>query len=332
MQQMTKKERIRAMLRGLPVDRGPVAMWGHDPPREWSPADLVASTLESYREFDWDFIKLNPRASYFAEAWGSAYERPTAERGARVTSHAVRTVDDLGRLEAVDGRAGVFGEHLEALSMLVAEVGDEVDVIHTIFTPLGVLGALSGDPASLLEHATQDPAAVHVALSEITGTLCEYVDASLEAGASGIFLAPLRWASLDTCSESFYREHGRPYDLQVLARVREAEFNVLHVCQNHNMLRMLLDYPVHAFNWADAGIGNASLTEIRDEIEQAVIGGVDQIALPSMSPVEVRARVEGVLADGADRLCIGPGCSVPPETPAANRRAAIEAARGVGAR
>ena len=37
MQQMTKKERIRAMLRGLPVDRGPVAMWGHDPPRGMVP-------------------------------------------------------------------------------------------------------------------------------------------------------------------------------------------------------------------------------------------------------------------------------------------------------
>ena len=77
MQQMTKKERIRAMLRGLPVDRGPVAMWGHDPPREWSPADLVASTLESYREFDWDFIKLNPRGQLLRRGMGGA---PTSGR------------------------------------------------------------------------------------------------------------------------------------------------------------------------------------------------------------------------------------------------------------
>ncbi len=88
MQQMTKKERIRAMLRGLPVDRGPVAMWGHDPPREWSPADLVASTLESYREFDWDFIKLNPRASYFAEGMGERLR--AADSGARRARHVAR--------------------------------------------------------------------------------------------------------------------------------------------------------------------------------------------------------------------------------------------------
>ena len=324
---MTKKQRIRATLRGLPVDRVPVALWGHDPLREWSPDDLVASTLESYRRYDWDFIKLNPRASYFAEAWGSTYERPTAERGAQVVSHAIRSAEDLRGLRAVDGRSGVFAEHLQALRMVVAEVAEEVDVIHTIFSPLGVAGTLCGDSAAFIEYAAADPTSAHLALSEIAETLGDYVGASLEAGASGIFFAPLRWASRDACHESFYREYGRPYDLLVLARAREAEFNVLHVCQNHNMLGMLLDYPVQAFNWADHGTGNAGLAEARDEIDKAVIGGVDQLALPEMTPDEVRAQVADALTNGTTRICIGPGCAVPPETPAANRTAAVSAVR-----
>ena len=72
---MTKRERVRAAL--AVVDRPPAAMWGHDYLREWSPADLVAATVEEYRARDSDFIKLNPRWTFFAEAWGNTYT-PTA--------------------------------------------------------------------------------------------------------------------------------------------------------------------------------------------------------------------------------------------------------------
>lgn len=74
MAEMTRKERVRAALEGRPLDRVPVSLWGHDFEREWRPRDLVAATLESYRAYGWDFIKFNPRATYFAEAWGNEYE------------------------------------------------------------------------------------------------------------------------------------------------------------------------------------------------------------------------------------------------------------------
>ena len=327
MPELTKRQRVRAALAGAPLDRPPVALWGHDPLREWSMPDLVASTLESYRAHDWDFIKLNPRASYFAEAWGNRYERGADEQRPRLVAAAVQEPADLAALASIDPHTGLFAEHLAALREVIEAVGAEVDVIHTLFSPLGVAGALAGEPRRLIALATADPAALHVALATISGTLAGYAEASIAAGASGLFYAPLRWASRDTCSEDFYREFGRPYDLQVLARVRDADFNVLHVCGDHNMLELLLDYPVAAFNWADQGEGNAGLAAIRAQTPKAVIGGIDQRRLPQMSTAEVTAQVRATLALGSERLCVGPGCTVPPETPEAFREVVVAAVR-----
>ena len=80
------------------------------------------------------------------------------------------------------------------------------------------MGLLAGRPDVLVNLATEDAAAVHTAIAAVTETLIGYARALLDAGASGIFFAPLTWASRDTCREDFYREFGRPYDLLLLDR------------------------------------------------------------------------------------------------------------------
>ncbi len=170
---MTKKDRVRAALAGEPVDRAPVSMWGHDFLREWSAEDLAAATLEQYRSHDWDFIKLNPRWTFFAEAWGNSYEPPAEQRNPRTLNLTVHGIADLAALTPVDGAAGPFAEQLEALRLLLDEVGAEVDVIQTLFSPLSVVGLLTGRPADLIALAEQDPAVVHQAIAAVTTTLID---------------------------------------------------------------------------------------------------------------------------------------------------------------
>lgn len=328
MAEMTKKQRVRAALAGEAVDRPPASMWGHDFAREWSPEDLVAATLEQYRAYDWDFIKLNPRASYFAEAWGSEYGPPAEDQAAPLTKPAITSVADLAALRPVNALGGVFEEHLTALSMLVAEVGDEVDIVHTVFSPLSVVGRLAGPESRLVELAEEDPTAAHSAIAAVTQTLTEYSQAALEVGAAGIFFAPLRWASLDLCTTDFYREFGRPYDLQLLSRIRDAEFNILHVCRDNNMIDLLLDYPVPVVNWADHGKGNPSLAEVKGRTTKAVMGGVDHARLDSMAAAEAGEQAAAALATGSERLFITAGCSIPPATPVESREAVAAGARG----
>jgi uroporphyrinogen decarboxylase len=323
---MTKRERVRATLAGEPVDHVAASLWGHDFLREWSPEELAAATLEAYRENQWDFIKLNPRATYFAEAWGNNYDRPAEQRQPWATKLRVGEAKELGGIEPVDARHGVFDEHVRALELVIAEVGEHVDVIHTIFSPLAVVGQLCGPERKFQEFAAGDAGAARHALEAVTQTLAAYAQACIEAGASGIFFAPLLWASRDTCDPSFYAEWGRPYDLRVLEAAAGAAFNVLHVCRNHNMLFDLLDYPVAAFNWADHGEGNPGLRDARGRTKKALMGGIDQTRLHTMSPDEVTAQAREALGVGPG-FFLTAGCAIRPETPAANRAAVAAAAR-----
>ena len=325
---MTKKERVRAALAGTAADRPPASLWGHDYLREWSPRELADATLEQYRAYDWDFVKLNPRATYFAEAWGNTYRRPDAPHRPEPISVAIHDAGELDAVRAADPGAGVFAEHLEALRLVLGGVAGEADIIHTVFSPLSVVAALCGPGTEFIAFAGVNPAGAHAAVAAVTLTLAAYSRAALAAGAAGIFFAPLAWASHDSCSEEFYREFGRPYDLQVLAAIRDAEFNVLHVCRNHNMVDLLLDYPVAAFHWADRGEGNPSLDDVRARTAKAVMGGVDHVRLAEMSPGEVAAQVNETLAVGPGRLLVAAGCSIPPATPAANRAAVAATVRG----
>jgi uroporphyrinogen decarboxylase len=156
-----------------------------------------------------------------------------------------------------------------------------------------------------------------------------YARACLDAGADGIFFATTEWGSHDACTAEEYQTFGRPYDLRVLEAVEGAPMNILHVCRPHNMLEQLLDYPVAAVNWAVHAPGNISLAEALPKTEKAVMGGVDERhALLDGSPEDVREQVlEALRGTGGRRFLLAPGCSVSPQTPPENLRAAVQAAR-----
>ncbi len=326
---MSHKERLRAALAGQTVDHPPAALWGHDFKREWSAADLAAFTLEAYRSYGWDLIKLNPRATYYFEAWGSVYQ-PTGNTQPRLRSHTVNSAEDLANLPEIDATTGVFGEQLDGLRRVVAEVGSDVDVIQTVFNPLTVASGLLGTrPAAFHELTQHRPALVHKGLATLASVLARYATACRDAGASGIFFATVDWGTRDAADEAFYHEYGRPYDLQVLAAVHEAPLNVLHVCRDNNLLELLLDYPVAAFNWDDHGAGNASLAAAQQKTPLAVMGGIGRNTLRDGTPQEITAQARQALADtGGRRIVLAAGCSVAPEAPAANLRAVADAARG----
>lgn len=324
---MNHKQRLRAALAGLAVDRVPVALWGHDFAREFSAEGLAEATVESYRAYDWDLIKLNPRRTCYTEAWGIPYEfnGVTHPRRADATQ---RTLADLAVIPVIGPDAGPLAQQIDALRRVVASVGDAVDVIQTVFNPLTVATDYLGiAPSEFCAAATADAASAHRGLARIAESLSAYSVANIQAGASGIFFATVDWGTRDAADASFYREFGRPYDLRVLAEVRAAPVNVLHVCRDHNLLEVLLDYPVAGFNWDAHGEGNASLEQVAAGAGVAVMGGVDRRLLKSGSATEVAGQVRGDLAAvTSPRFILAGGCSIDPSAPKENIRAVLAAA------
>lgn len=69
----SKQERFQAILSGELADRPIVSGWRHFIDKEQNAEDLASSTISFTDKYNWDWVKINPRATYLAEAWGNEY-------------------------------------------------------------------------------------------------------------------------------------------------------------------------------------------------------------------------------------------------------------------
>jgi uroporphyrinogen decarboxylase len=323
---VNKKERVDAALRDEVVDRVPASMWGHDFVREWSAQGLAEATVENFTRYDWDYVKVNPRASYPVEDWkvkvhpsGAKNQEPIFE------GSPIRTAADWKRLRPLEPDRGTLGEQLKALQFINHSVGYDAYFVQTIFCPLGVAKYLAGNRLEpVLQTIREDRSALHAALRVITETFTTFAIACLEYGASGIFYATNGWASESLLTPDQYREFGEQYDLEFLDAIKSrARLNILHNCGTHIYFDQLASYPVHALNWDTAAEGNPSLLDGKKRSKKAVMGGIDQrVTLTGNSPARVREEVaRAVEQTGGQRLLLAPGCAISPETPTKNLEA-----------
>src|SRR3990170_3446199 len=166
---MDKRQRVRAALAGQPVDRVPVGFWGHDFIREWTPQGLADAMVESVERYDIDFLKVNPRATYYAEAWDCRY-RPSGDpaRGPETEGWVLKSADDLKKIGPIDVGGGPFGEQLEALRPVGGRLAGATPFIQTVFSPLSVVGRLAnGDLAAVRGYMREAPEALHAALAAV---------------------------------------------------------------------------------------------------------------------------------------------------------------------
>jgi uroporphyrinogen decarboxylase len=324
---------VEAALRGADVDHVPISMWGHSYAKEWSAEELAEAMLANYRQYDWDYMKVNPRASYHVEDWGATLRRANdSNHGPTFVSFPVNETGDWRRLRPLESDRGVLGEQLAALRQIRDGLRGEAHFVQTIFSPLSVAKYLVGNRAEPVKQSIETNAdALREGLEVITQTFATYGRACLDAGASGIFFATTGWASSDLLSEEEYRRYGVEYDLRVLDAVAgRATFNIVHNCGVHIYFDLLADYPVHAISWAATLAGNPSLGEGKQRTTKAVMGGVNEkTTLPDGTPNQVAEEVRQANAQTEGRrLLVAPGCSIPPRTPPENLAAAAAAARG----
>lgn len=327
MQHMTKKQRVDATVHNQDVDRPAVSLWRHFYEAEETAEGLAGAMLGWHRKYDWDWMKVNPRASYHVEGWGVKLRfsgQPLIKPV--VLDVPIKQTSDWASLRPLSSSEGVLDEQTEVCERICEALGGEAYICETVFSPLSIAGDLVADPQQLLDDMRNDRQAVHGALEVITATFREFVTAVIKAGADGIFFATTEWATRDTLTEDLYAEFGRPYDLQVLEAAREGQFNVLHVCKNHNMVLALAEYPVHAINWAVGSPGNPPLHEVQAAGGKAVIGGLRNETLQAGDPAHILSEARAASIQTSNRMwMLGPACSIAVDTPDANVRAARQA-------
>ena len=317
------------LLAGKRPSQIPVAAWRHFYHSEWDPIRFAEATLSHQQSFDWDFIKLNTRATFFSEPFGlQAQPGPDDEHKGPPTAPPYRSVEDLLRLERPAELPQAYLEQLQALR-LVRQSARRHPIVLTLFNPISVLGDLV-DPEELLLEAMQTAgSAVFQALDVISQALLRYAREGLRQGADGLFYATTEWASAERIPWEWYQRFALPYDQLLLEAVREAPFNILHVCGHENFLPHLWQLPVAAFSWDATDPTNPSLAEAARRCDRILIGGMDREFLCDALPGEVERTRRVVIEEAAAwPFILAPGCAYRPSTPLANLRELVGSAQG----
>lgn len=295
---MTGRERFLAAVRGGEPDRPPVSVWLHFA-SEHLPPERVAELHAAYqRAYDWDFVKVM-----------NDYRLPLVDaRGGLASPEA------LEALEAIGADRPPLSTQLEVIRRLRRELGPDVPIVETLFDPLQTLLRSAG--SSVLALVRQQPRAAGRALDAVTETLRGYIGRLAEAGADGVFYS-VNWATrpgVGGLEDREFRSLVEPRDRELLGAA-EGLVRIAHVHGTELDFGRVSGYPVEAFNWSHRHTV-PSLAEARDLTDRALIGGIDEVAFASQTLGEAELGIRRAVAEaGRGGLIVGPGCTVPPDTP-----------------
>lgn len=312
----TPRQRFEAVLAGEVADRPLVSAWRHYRDDEHPGGGLARRTSQFARRWDVDWIKINPRATYYAEVWGNRYRFGDYEVRdiPRQISVRVESVADLGEIGVVVD-SPILAEQI-ALSHEVREEVPDVPVVQTLFSPLSTLIQLSGlsyypgkpvvgqsGRLSLRELFTADPALTHAALRSITETYIAYLSRLRDAGIDGVFYAVTGTAHPQITSREGFAEFSAPYDREILEAA--AMPVIVHSCGEHSDAQRFADWPA-ALSWDQFAAGNPALDAVDTPV---VVGGVDHRAFLDAELVAEQARAASMLARRRSVL-VSPTCSI----------------------
>jgi len=328
---LSHKERIDRHLKGQEIDRPALSAWRHFYDRENTKDDLVNSMIEFQKKYDWDFMKINSRASYHVEDWGVKFgysndplKKPVAER------FPVKKIADWQKIKPLDWRSGSLGEILAAGKAILDEAGSEIYCVPTIFSPLSIAADLVESDEKFIELMIENPDELHGALEKISETFIGYVKEMVNIGMAGIFFATTEWATRERLTEDQYLEFGRHYDVKVLNAASGGFFNIMHICKANNMFPLFRDYPAPVLSWNPFEERNLSIDQADQISEKIFLTGVDQNGPLLNGPVkDIERQVsESIKSLPPGRLIVGPGCAVKVNTPDENLIALSEAVKG----
>jgi len=321
----TKKERLQAAIEGEVVDRPAVALWRHFPVDDQNPKALAEATAAFQRDFDFDFIKVTPASSFCVRDWGVEDEWRGSTEGTReYTRRVIHDLNDWRKLKVLDPESGALSDQLRCLELLRQEVGSEVPIIQTIFSPLAQAKNLAGQKV-LFEHLHRDPELVEYGLNAITQSVLAFIDSARSLVIDGIFYA-IQHASYEFFDQPSYARFGETYDQEILAVTEGLWLNVLHLHGESIMFDLAENYPVQVVNWHDRDTW-PDLEEGKNRTAAAVCGGIGRETMVFGDPQSiVREAKEAIDSmNGGRGFILGTGCVVPVVAPRVNIKSARDA-------
>jgi uroporphyrinogen-III decarboxylase len=202
-------------------------------------------------------------------------------------------------------------EQIKAIGKIAEAVGDEVYIIDTVFDPWQqIVRHICGEYQYGLTQTCEKE------MLDTLDRLCdydiEYVKATVEAGAAGVFLAIQASDELVPGGYETYKKFIKPQAIKILEAIKDvSKFNILHLCGQAIYTEGIEDFPVDVLSFADRNDKNPSLHEIKERTGKVVMGGMDQTTINRASLDALNENADIMLKECGKTHAIGAiGCSI----------------------
>jgi len=331
---MNAKERVMAVINHQKTDRMPCfganstvtyaqmeevkAFW----PEGHQKGEVMAKqAMAAYTVLGFDAVRVPFSQTFEAEALGCKI-KPGGTKGIPgVEDPPPYKLDDTPVFPDDFLSKGRIPELLKAVTIIKAELGDEVPIVAGIIGPFTIAGSLL-DPVHLLKATLKTPEKLpaFIEMAEKAGTAL--AKALIDAGADIISCEDMT-ASPELIAPETYRD----YELEYQAKQFEAipVPKILHICGN-------VDAIVEWMGRTGADIlslepkASAKLAREKCGPDIVLMGGVDPAITLFMKDADmVKQCCEKSIRDGIQILA--PGCAVAPGTSTENLLAMMEVAK-----
>lgn len=283
---MSSTERVDHALRGEDADRTPFTFWHHFLDEAKPPEDHARSTLAFHEQFHTDLVKVMSDYPYPKPA-GAWYE-PKLQQNP-------------------------FPRQLQALELIRSGLGGKAYFVETIFNPWNVAEKLSSK-AEVAAMMHDKPQKLLDALEVIAKSEASHAKRAVAAGASGILLAVAN-AQAGVMSEPEYVKFSEPFDKIVLAAVRSAPLNVLHLHSDEKfgdklyMDRFFTGWPATAINYSL--YTHIEMSDLRTKYSGVITAGLNERTYRTLSAGDLKQQWIRAKAAAGKKFILTPGCSVP---------------------
>jgi uroporphyrinogen decarboxylase len=296
-----------------------------------NPAAIAGSFIRAVETYDYDGIVVDVDTVTVAEALGVRVDHPE-DQPARWAGPRIGSLAEVRDLPPPDAgghpRVRIW---LEAVRRLVDYFRGEIYVRGNCDQAGFSLASMMRGPAEWMMDLVEERgrADAHALLSYCTEAAASFIRLMAATGADMVSNGDSP-AGPDLISPALYAECAQPYEKRLVDEARAVGLPyALHICGNTTRI-----LPGMVATGADA-IELDSKTDVRAARaamrgRTTFIGNIDPsavLALGTPALVEARTRELVELFAGDPRFILNAGCAIPAETPPANLRAMIAAAR-----
>jgi len=306
---MDKFELIKKAFKAEPTERVPYAIWKHFPKFDKTPEGLLKAQMDFQKKFDSDIMKISISGRAFASDFGAELGGYDPVSGSRFcVKYPIEKIEDWGKIRNIDVESGEFGNQIKAMKFIHQEVDGKVPTMMTVFSPLMVASQIDPD---IIQHYRKDPQLIGEQFEIIISAMTDFIRASLEAGANGVFLATQHFNNRLTDEERLELAF-KPMKSLIKKTIRKNNFLVLHLHGNNPDYKFATKLPIDGINWHDQQT-TPNLSEARQIFKGGLLGGLNVESWKDISkPAEISTMISSVYTNfKGSGLIIAPGCVIP---------------------